>query len=194
MDSDIENLVALLSKLPGVGPRSAKRIVLRMLQFREGLMLPLAEAIEAAARSVKYCEICHNLDSRSPCRICVGASRDRLTLCVVENVIDVWAFERSRAYRGLYHVLGGNLSTSNSPEELRIHGLLARAKEGGVKEVIIATNATVEGQTTAHYIAECLRGTKIKISRLAHGVPIGGELDYLDDSTLGIAMDSRTAI
>jgi recombination protein RecR len=165
-----------------------------MLQFRESLMLPLAEAIGTAARSVKYCQICHNLDSKSPCRICTGANRDKLTLCVVENVIDVWAFERSKAYHGLYHILGGNLSTSNSPEELRIHSLLTRVKEISIKEVIIATNATVEGQTTAHYIAECLRDTEVKISRLAHGVPIGGELDYLDDSTLGIAVDSRTAI
>lgn len=185
----------ILSKLPGLGPRSARRMVLHLLKRREALMLPLAEALHNAAHQVKGCDICGNLGGSNPCEVCRDVGRDRTLMCVVEDVADLWALERSHAFRGLYHVLGGTLSALEGirPADLRIDQLLQRLKEGETKEVILALNATVEGQTTAHYVAEKLEATGVRISKLAHGLPVGGELDYLDDGTLTAALKARRA-
>jgi recombination protein RecR len=189
----IERLIRLLAKLPGLGPRSARRVALHLLQRRESLMLPLIEAIEATASEVRTCGICGNLDTSDPCAICADERRDASTLCVVEEIADLWALERAHAFRGRYHVLGGTLSALDGvgPEDLGIGRLVDRARAGGVREVILATNATVEGQTTAHYIADKLQGSGAMVTRLAHGVPLGGELDYLDDGTLTAALKAR---
>jgi recombination protein RecR len=189
----IERLIRLLAKLPGLGPRSARRVALHLLQRRESLMLPLIEAIEATASEVRTCSICGNLDTSDPCAICADERRDASTLCVVEEIADLWALERAHAFRGRYHVLGGTLSALDGvgPEDLGIGRLVDRARAGGVREVILATNATVEGQTTAHYIADKLQGSGAMVTRLAHGVPLGGELDYLDDGTLTAALKAR---
>jgi recombination protein RecR len=189
----IERLIRLLAKLPGLGPRSARRVALHLLQRRESLMLPLIEAIEATASEVRTCSICGNLDTSDPCAICADERRDASTLCVVEEIADLWALERAHAFRGRYHVLGGTLSALDGvgPEDLGIGRLVDRARAGGVREVILATNATVEGQTTAHYIADKLQGSGATVTRLAHGVPLGGELDYLDDGTLTAALKAR---
>lgn len=190
---EIEQLITYLAKLPGLGPRSARRAALHLLKRRDGLLVPLAGALEAAAAAIEACDACGNLDSRNPCAICSDIARDNTTLCVVEEVADLWALERSGAYRGRYHVLGGLLSPLDGigPEDLSITGLVARAKESSVHEVILAMSATVDGQTTAHYVADRLAECDTKISRLAHGVPVGGELDYLDDGTLSAALNSR---
>jgi recombination protein RecR len=190
---EIEQLITYLAKLPGLGPRSARRAALHLLKRRDGLLVPLAGALEAAAAAIEACDACGNLDSRNPCAICSDIARDNATLCVVEEVADLWALERSGAYRGRYHVLGGLLSPLDGigPEDLSITGLVARAKESSVHEVILAMSATVDGQTTAHYVADRLAECDTKISRLAHGVPVGGELDYLDDGTLSAALNSR---
>jgi recombination protein RecR len=196
---DLERLIQLLSRLPGLGPRSARRAVLHLMKKREALMLPLAEAMARAAESVTVCSTCGNLDSHDPCGICRDPKRDPKLLCVVEEVADLWALERSGAFKGGYHVLGGTLSAidGRGPDQLNMGRLLDRvagAKEGegsGVEEVILALSATVDGQTTAHYISERLAGSGIKVSRLAHGVPVGGELDYLDDGTLTAALKAR---
>ncbi|MCP5361854.1 MAG: recombination protein RecR [Hyphomicrobiales bacterium] len=192
-DTHIDRLIGLFSRLPGLGPRSARRAVLHLLKQRESMMLPLATAIQAAAENVKTCEICGNLDTVSPCAICTDTRRDPAQICVVEEVGDLWAMERSRNFRGRYHVLGGVLSAldGRGPEALGIEKLVNRARDEAVMEVILATNATVEGQTTAHYISERLKDAGVKTSRLAHGIPLGGELDYLDDGTLGAALASR---
>lgn len=189
----LEALIQLLAKLPGLGPRSARRAALHLLKRRETLMLPLAEAMQAAAERVKACSICGNLDTEDPCALCRDSRRDPAILCVVEDVADLWAIERAGAFRGRYHVLGGTLSALEGvgPEDLRIDALAARASSGEVKEVILALNATVEGQTTAHYITDRLAGTGVAVTRLAHGVPVGGELDYLDEGTLSAALAQR---
>ena len=198
---EIERLIELLARLPGLGPRSARRAVLHLMKRREALLAPLAAALEEAGRVIKTCSTCGNLDSSDPCAICADTRRDGTLVCVVEDVADLWAIERSGAFRGRYHVLGGVLSAldGTGPEDLRIASLIDRVRkdddnESGVREVIIATNATVEGQTTAHYIADRLASTGVTVSRLAHGVPVGGELDYLDDGTLSAALRARRSV
>ena len=185
-----------LAKLPGLGPRSARRAILHLMKRRESLMLPLAEALAAAARSVRPCSACGNLDTVDPCGICSDHRRDPHTLCVVEDVADVWALERAVAFKGRYHVLGGVLSALEGvgPDDLNVDGLVARASDPAVTEVILAMNATVDGQTTAHYVADRLAATGVRISRLAHGVPVGGELDYLDGGTLAQALRARQTL
>src|SRR5689334_1882536 len=179
--SPLDQLIQLLAKLPGLGPRSARRAALHLVKRREALMEPLATALGEAARTIRPCSRCGNLDTSDPCAICIDPKRDRSTICVVEDVADVWAIERTGSYAGLYHVLGGMLSAIDGvrPEDLRIPLLLERAG-AGTGEVIIALDATVEGQTTAHYIADRLAPLGTRVTRLAHGVPVGGELDYLD--------------
>jgi recombination protein RecR len=190
---EIERLIQLLAKLPGLGPRSARRAALHLIKNREKLLAPLASAIADARDKAVVCGDCGNVDTVDPCTLCQEPRRDRTVICVVEEVGDVWALERANAWPGLYHVLGGTLSASEGvrPEDLSIAQLVARAGAGGVKEVVLAVNATVEGQTTAHYITERLKSLGIATSRLAHGVPVGGELDYLDEGTLTAAMRAR---
>ena len=191
---EIERLIQLLARLPGLGPRSARRAALVLMKKKEALMQPLAKALADAAAAVSVCSVCGNVDTQDPCAVCADPRRDGATLVVVEDVGDLWALERAAATRGRYHVLGGVLSPLDGigPDELNIATLVARAREDGVGEVILAMNATVEGQTTAHYITDQLAGADVKVTRLAHGVPVGGELDYLDDGTLAAAMKSRT--
>ena len=190
---EIERLIQLLAKLPGLGPRSARRAALYLIKNREKLLAPLATALAEAQDKVTVCSECGNVDTIDPCTICSDPRRDRTVLCVVEEVGDLWALERAGAWTGLYHVLGGTLSAMEGvrPEDLAINHLIARAAVTGMHEVVLATNATVEGQTTAHYITERLKGLGLSTSRLAHGVPVGGELDYLDEGTLTAAMRSR---
>jgi len=194
--TEIEHLIKLLSRFPGLGPRSARRAALHLLKNRESFMLPLAQALDKAAEVIEECPQCHNLDTQKPCAICASPSRDLSLLCVVEDISDLWAIEKTGAFRGYYHVLGGTLSALDGigPEDLSIPHLLARAREDGVKEVIIALNATIDGQTTAHYIADCLQGCGVISTQLAHGVPMGGQIDYLDDGTLATALKSRKAV
>jgi len=194
--SEIERLIQLLGRLPGLGPRSARRVALHLLKKRETLMQPLAGALADAARAIKPCSTCGNLDTVDPCSICGDPRRDAGLICVVEDVADLWAMERGRIFFGRYHVLGGTLSALDGigPDELNIAALVQRAKAGAVREVIVATNATVDGQTTAHYLAERLANLEIPITRLAHGVPVGGELDWLDDGTLATAFKARRAL
>jgi recombination protein RecR len=189
--TDLERLIQLLAKLPGLGPRSARRAALALLKRRETLLEPLATAMAAAARNIRACSECGNLDTIDPCTICTDARRDPALLCVVEDVADLWAMERTKSFAGRYHVLGGTLSAIDGigPDELRIPKLVERA--AAAREVIIALNATVEGQTTAHYVAERLAGSPAAVTRLAHGVPVGGELDYLDEGTLAAALKAR---
>ena len=191
--SEIEQLIQLLAKLPGLGPRSARRAALHLVKRREALMAPLARALAATAENVRACGACGNIDTRDPCAICADARRDGSTICVVEEVADLWAIERTAAYPGRYQVLGGTLSALDGvgPEDLGIAQLIARAREPAVTEVILATNATVEGQTTAHYISDRLADAGVVVSSLARGVPVGGELDYLDDGTLMAALKAR---
>lgn len=193
---EIEQLIQLLARLPGLGPRSARRAALHLIKRQEALLVPLAAALQAAAASIKICSTCGNLDSRDPCAICTDAKRDGGLICVVEDVGDLWALERSGSFRGRYHVLGGVLSAldGTGPDDLRIASLVDRARGGGVREVIIATNATVEGQTTAHYVTDRLAGLEVSVTRLAHGVPVGGELDFLDDGTIAAALRARRAV
>ena len=190
---EIERLIQLLAKLPGLGPRSARRAALYLIKNREKLLAPLALAMADAQDKVTVCSECGNVDTIDPCTICVDQRRDRTILCVVEEVGDLWALERAGAWTGLYHVLGGTLSAMEGirPEDLAINRLIERAAVTGMREVVLATNATVEGQTTAHYITERLKGLGLSTSKLAHGVPVGGELDYLDKGTLTAAMRSR---
>jgi recombination protein RecR len=189
---EIERLIQLLAKLPGLGPRSARRAALALLKKREGLLEPLAIAMREAANAIRVCETCGNLDTASPCSLCRDDRRDAHVLCVVEDVADLWALERAGVFRGKYHVLGGALSALDgvTPERLNVSALLSRASKG-VDEVILAMNATVEGQTTAHYLMDALQPSGIKVTRLAHGVPVGGELDYLDEGTLSAAFKAR---
>lgn len=190
---EIDRLITLLSRLPGLGPRSARRAALHLLKSPDRLMTPLAAAMTQAAERISTCSVCANVDSSDPCHICTAPGRDPTSICVVQDVSDLWAMERAGAFRGTYHVLGGTLSALDGvrPEDLNIGSLIARVSQGGVEEVILAMNATVDGQTTAHYITEQLEKTGAKVTRLAHGVPIGGELDYLDDGTIAAAMKSR---
>ena len=214
--SDLDRLIQLLARLPGLGPRSARRAALKMIQKPETLMLPLATALEQAAENIRACTTCGNLDTGDTCAICRDPARDGTLICVVEDVGDLWALERSGAFKGLYHVLGGTLSAldGRGPEQLNVAALVERVQAGAdaesaesrpdaaveaveavgagrPREVILALSATVDGQTTAHYIAERLAGLGVTISRLAHGVPVGGELDYLDDGTLSAALKAR---
>jgi len=191
--SDIDALIQLLSKVPGLGPRSARRAALDLLKKRESVMRPLSRALDDVADAVDFCPNCGNLDTVSPCHICSDPRRDTTTICVVEDVADLWALDRSEGYRGMYHVLGGTLSALDGvgPDDLRIAGLVARVADGTVSEVIMALNATVEGQTTGHYVADQLADSGVTITALAHGLPVGGELDYLDDGTLTAALRSR---
>jgi len=189
----IEHLIALLSRLPGLGRRSARRAVLKMLMDPQGRMLPLAEALRQAAEAVRPCEVCGNLDTDSPCGICRDNHRDRRLVCVVEGVSDLWALERAHAHRGTYHMLGGLLSAlaGTGPDDLSIAPLLRRIESGGIEEIILALPATVDGATTAHYLTDRLKPTGTTITRLAQGVPIGGALDVLDDGTLAAAFKAR---
>ncbi len=190
---EVDRLIQLLARLPGLGPRSARRAALQLLKRREALMLPLAEALSLAAHRVGECGQCGNLDTADPCAICADPGRDESLLCVVEEVADLWALERAGVFRGRYHVLGGTLSALDGvgPDDLRVGPLVARAGRPEVREVILATSATVDGQTTAHYVTDRLAGRGVEVSRLAHGVPVGGELDYLDDGTLATALKAR---
>ncbi len=191
--NDIERLIQFLARLPGMGPRSARRAALHLIKKREALMLPLGNAIQRAADNIQTCTICGNLDTLDPCEVCSDPKRDASLICVVEEVGDLWALERSGAFKGRYHVVGGTLSAldGRGPEQLNIGSLRGRVIESGVAEIILALGATVDGQTTGHYVAETLAGCNVKISRLAHGVPVGGELDYLDDGTLTAALQAR---
>ena len=190
---EIDRLIGLLAKLPGLGPRSARRAALRLLQHPEARMLPLAAALADAARAVAACSQCGNLDSRDPCAVCTDPARDRSLICVVEGVGDLWALERAAVHAGLYHVLGGTLSALGGvgPDDLNVRPLLARVAEGTVLEVILALGATVEGASTAHFLADRLLPTGVAVSRVGHGMPIGGALDVLDDGTLGAALRAR---
>jgi len=191
---EIERLIQLLARLPGLGPRSARRAALHLIRKREALLSPLAEAMKVAHDRVTTCSTCGNVDTRDPCTICADSRRDASTLVVVETVADLWALERAGVLRARYHVLGGVLSPLDGvgPEDLNLSSLVARVGEGGVKEAILAVNATVDGQTTAHYIIDLLSAHRVKVTRLAHGVPVGGELDYLDEGTLAAAINQRT--
>ncbi|MCY4097653.1 MAG: recombination mediator RecR [Rhodospirillales bacterium] len=191
----IQVLVDRLARLPGLGPRSARRITLHLLKRRNATMREVIEALRTAAEAVRPCRVCGSLDTRDPCGICQDPKRDVRALCVVEDVADVWALERARAFSGRYHVLGGTLNALDGvgPEDLTVESLVQRAAEPGVQEVILALSATVDGQVTAHYVAERLGGINVRVTRLAQGVPVGGELDYLDEGTLGAALAARRA-
>ncbi len=190
---EIERLIALLAKLPGLGPRSARRAALALLKKREQLLGPLSQALALAAERVRVCGVCGALDTTDPCAICADAGRDGALLCVVEEVGALWAMERASAFRGRYHVLGGLLSALDGvgPDALKVGPLVARAADAGVAEVILALPATVDGQTTAHYLQDRLAGAGVQVTMLARGVPVGGELDWLDDGTIAQAMRAR---
>ncbi|AXC49800.1 recombination protein RecR [Paracoccus suum] len=192
---DIQALIALMARLPGLGPRSARRIVLHLIRRRSGAMVQLAEVMARVSETSRECLRCGNITDADLCPICTDARRANGELCVVEDVADLWAMERGRAFRGRYHVLGGTLSALDEvgPEDLRIPTLIGRVAEEGVREVILALDATVEGQTTAHYIAEALAPLGVSVTGLAQGVPVGGELDYLDDGTISAALRARRA-
>lgn len=194
--SDIELLIQHLSKLPGLGPRSARRAVLHLLKKREGVMFPLIRSMQAVADNIKSCSICGNADTHDPCNLCSDPRRDSSLICVVEEVADLWALDRAHAFAGKYHVLGGVLSAIDgiTPDDLNIHGLEKRVEAGGIKEIVLALSATVDGQTTAHVLRDRLSAYDVTISSLAHGVPVGGELDYLDDGTLLQAMRERRPV
>ena len=191
--SEIERLIQQLAKLPGLGPRSARRAALHLLKRRAVALDPLVAALTQAGERVRPCGVCGNLDTADPCALCADGRRDDGLICVVEDVADLWALERGAIYRGRYHVLGGVLSALDGigPEDLHIAALVERARAPAVKEVILATSATVDGQTTAHYVTDRLAGCDVVVSHLAHGVPMGGELEYLDDGTLAAALKAR---
>ncbi|WP_460448114.1 recombination mediator RecR [Alsobacter sp. SYSU BS001988] len=193
---EIERLIQLLARLPGLGPRSARRAALHLIKKREQLLAPLADAIRVANERVVVCSTCGNVDTSDPCTLCRDPRRDDTVLVLVEDVADLWALERAQVINGRYHVLGGTLSALDGvgPKDLNLDRLVARVAEGGVQEVILALNATVDGQTTAHYVTDLLSHLPVKVSRLAHGVPVGGELDYLDEGTLAAAFRQRTAL
>jgi recombination protein RecR len=190
---EIERLIQLLARLPGLGPRSARRAALHLVRKRAELMEPLSAAFAEALAKIEICSTCGNVDTRDPCTVCADATRDRSLLVVVENVADLWALERAGAVAGRYHVLGGTLSPLDGvgPDDLNLKKLVSRVHEGEAKEVLLALNATVDGQTTAHYVTDLLRDSGVKVTRLAHGVPVGGELDYLDEGTLAAAIRQR---
>lgn len=193
---EIEKLIQLLAKVPGLGPRSARRAALHLIKKREQLMGPLSLALGEAYDKVKVCSRCGNVDTSDPCTVCTDDRRDQAVIIVVEDVSDLWALERAAAMNAAYHVLGGTLSPLDGvgPDDLNIRSLIDRVSEGGIREIILAVNATVEGQATAHFITDRLSDLPVKITRLAHGVPVGGELDYLDEGTLTAALRARTAI
>jgi recombination protein RecR len=193
---EIERLVQLLARLPGLGPRSARRAALFLIKKREQIMAPLAAAMQTALEKIEICRICGNIDTQNPCAVCADARRDPAIIVVVADVADLWALERAHAVNARYHVLGGTLSPLDGigPQDLAIDALVARAHDPAVTEVILALNATVDGQTTAHYITDLLHEANVKVTRLAHGVPVGGELDYLDEGTLAAAIRQRTAL
>ncbi len=196
MGPEIDRLVKMLARLPGLGPASARRIAVRLLDQREQLMLPLADALRATALQVKPCRVCGNLDTSDPCSICADARRDQGLVCVVESVADLWALERAGAHAGSYHVLAGALSAIGgvTPDDLRIAGLLRRVEAGGVREVILATSATVDGQATAHFLSDRLKPFGVAVTRLAHGVPVGGEIERMDHGTLAAALRARRPV
>jgi len=191
---EIERLIQLLAKLPGLGPRSARRAALHLIRKREELLGPLANAMQVAKDRILTCTACGNVDTRDPCTVCADSRRDPAMLVVVETVADLWALERAAALRARYHVLGGTLSPLDGvgPKDINLDSLVTRVSEGEIREIILAVNATVDGQTTAHYITDLLSHLDVKITRLAHGVPVGGELDYLDEGTLSAAIRQRT--
>jgi recombination protein RecR len=191
---EIERLIQLLARLPGLGPRSARRAALFLIKKREQVMAPLGAALQTALEKIELCGICGNIDTQNPCTVCTDPRRDPAIIVVVTDVADLWALERAHAVNGRYHVLGGTLSPLDGvgPQDLSIDALVARAHDKAVSEVILALNATVDGQTTAHYITDLLHGAGVKVTRLAHGVPVGGELDYLDEGTLAAAIRQRT--
>jgi recombination protein RecR len=193
---EIERLIQLLARLPGLVPRSARRAALHLIKKREQLLGPLADAIRVANERVVVCSTCGNVDTSDPCTLCRDPRRDDAVLVLVEDVADLWALERAQVINGRYHVLGGTLSALDGvgPKDLNLDKLVARVAEGGVKEVILALNATVDGQTTAHYVTDLLSHLSVKVTRLAHGVPVGGELDYLDEGTLAAAFRQRTTL
>lgn len=191
--ADIDRLIQLLAKLPGLGPRSARRAALHMIKKKDAVMRPLAEALETVAGRIRVCTTCGNIDTEDPCHVCADPRRDDSLICVIEEVADLWALDRSELFKGRYHVLGGTLSALDGvgPEDLNIAALVERARDPAVKEIILATNATVDGQTTAHYITDRLADAGVTVTALAHGVPVGGELDYLDEGTLSAALKQR---
>jgi recombination protein RecR len=191
---EIDRLIQLLSRLPGLGPRSARRAALFLIKKREQIMAPLTAAMQTAFEKVEVCKLCGNIDTRNPCVICTDIRRDQSIIVVVADVADVWALERAHALNARYHVLGGTLSALDGvgPQDLSIDALISRAQDAAVTEIVLALNATVDGQTTAHYITDLLAGGHVKVTRLAHGVPVGGELDYLDEGTLAAAIRQRT--
>lgn len=193
---EIEALSAALSRLPGLGPRSARRAVLWLVKRRETSLVQLLDALAAVRETLVECTVCGNVDTRDPCAICADPRRDARQLCVVEDVADLWALDRARLFTGKYHVLGGKLSALDGvrPEDLTIGKLIARVEAGGIDEVVLAMNATLEGQTTAHYVAERIEGFPVRITQLAHGLPVGGELDYLDEGTLAQALRARRPV
>jgi recombination protein RecR len=193
---EIDALTQALARLPGLGPRSARRAVLHLLQRRDTALAPLLRALEAVNANMVHCSICGNVDTIDPCGVCADPRRDARALCVVEDVADLWALDKSRLFPGRFHVLGGRLSALDGvrPEDLSIASLIARVAAGGIDEVVLAMNATLEGQTTAHYIAERLESYPVRLTQLAHGVPVGGELDYLDEGTLAQALRARRPI
>jgi recombination protein RecR len=190
---EIERLIQLLARLPGLGPRSARRAALHLIKKREQLMMPLASALEAASEKITVCRVCGNIDSQNPCTVCTDTRRDPSVIVLVADVADLWALERANAVSARYHVLGGTLSPLDGvgPEDLMIEQLVNRVHSGDVKELILALSATVDGQTTAHYITDLVASSGVKVTRLAHGVPVGGELDYLDEGTLAAAIKQR---
>jgi recombination protein RecR len=193
---EIDALTQALARLPGLGPRSARRAVLHLLKRRETALAPLVRALQAVEASMTTCQVCGNVDTRDPCGICADPRRDATQLCVVEEVADLWALDRSRLFPGRYHVLGGRLSALDGvrPEDLNIEALVSRIAAGGVEEVVLAMNATLEGQTTMHYVADRLESLPVRVMQLAHGVPVGGELDYLDEGTLAQALRARRPV
>jgi recombination protein RecR len=192
---EIERLIQLLARLPGLGPRSARRAALFLIKKREQIMGPLASALQAALDKIQICSVCGNIDTRSPCTVCTDPRREPSIIVVVADVADLWALERAHAVNARYHVLGGTLSPLDGigPQDLTIDALVKRAHDPAVTEIILALNATVDGQTTAHYVTDLLHDANVKVTRLAHGVPVGGELDYLDEGTLAAAIRQRTA-
>lgn len=192
-NKNLETLIKLMSRIPGLGPRSARRAVLQMMQNPRAIMIPLSESLLQVAEEVVTCDICGNIDTTSPCAVCADDTRDSTTICIVETVSDLWAIERAKVFHGKYHVLGGTLSAieGRTPDTLRFNELEERVKNEDVSEVIIATNATLEGQTTGYYLLDMLKPYGIKATRIAHGMPMGGELDYMDEGTITLALKMR---
>lgn len=193
-DGPLDTLIRQLASLPGLGGRSARRVALHLLSQKDAKLAPLLAALTEASRAITSCKTCGNLDSSDPCRVCRDPARDKTTICIVANVADLWAVERTAYFKGQYHVLGGVLSALDGigPDNLSIDPLLARLQDGEIKEVVLALSATVDGQSTAHYIMDRMDGLDVQITRLAHGVPVGGALEYLDDSTIATALKSRS--